>query len=407
MARRGEENEVWQHLEVLAGISDDTLGLTRTFLSPAHARAKRQVALWMVAAGMQVFEDGSGNLIGRLSAPDPDAPVIACGSHIDTVRNAGRFDGALGIVLGVAAAAHLARLQLPMRAHLEVVAFSDEEGVRFGSTYLGSKTYVGTLRETDLAVLDDDGLSLRAAIDAHRTEFPSPPPRATLEGYVEVHIEQGPVLEHMGLAVGVATAIAGQTRARVIVDGRSGHAGTTPMDLRQDALAGAAACVVLVEHMARSLPGLVGTVGDLRVRDGAGNVIAGHVEFSVDIRHVENHVRDRFCRNLFAAIERELSARQLGCQVLFPMVQPAVQGSLRLTNLLARAVEQCQEGPCPRLISGAGHDVAAIAAGAETALLFVRCRAGLSHHPDEYAAPEDVAMALSVLIDFLEDLVLQ
>jgi allantoate deiminase len=192
-----------------------------------------------------------------------------------------------------------------------------------------------------------------------------------------------------------------------MVDGRSGHAGTTPMDLRRDALAGAAACVLLVERMARSVPGLVGTVGDLRVRNGAGNVIAGHVEFSVDIRYEENDIRTRFCRDVFAEIERELGTRDLGCQVFFPMVQSAVQGSPRLTDLLSRAVEQYQAGACPRMVSGAGHDVAAVAAVAETALLFVRCRGGLSHHPDEYATPGDVAVARSVLIEVLEKLVFQ
>lgn len=399
-------DRAWQYLDALAAITDEPPGLTRTFLSPAHAHAKRQLAEWMQAAGMQVFEDAAGNLIGRLSAADPEAPVIVCGSHIDTVRNAGRFDGALGVVLGVVAASRIARQQQHLKAHLEIVAFSDEEGVRFGSTYLGSKFYAGTLRDADMTAHDDSGMNIREVMAAHHPEFPLPPQRTSIAAYVEAHIEQGPVLENTGIALGVATAIAGQTRARVFIDGLAGHAGTTPMHMRRDALAGAAACITMIERMAADVKDLVGTVGDIRVRGGAGNVIAGHVEFPVDVRHADNDVRMGFCRNLFSEIERELASRELGCRIEFPMVQPAARCSTTLTEALVKAVELQQNGKCPRMVSGAGHDVAAVAAVAETALLFVRCRGGLSHHPDEYATPADVALALDVVSGFLEDLVL-
>jgi hydantoinase/carbamoylase family amidase len=406
MAMTADGEKAWQYLDALAAISDDDAGLTRTFLSPAHAIAKRQVVLWMRDAGMHVFEDAAGNLIGRLAADDPDAPVMVCGSHLDTVRNAGRFDGALGVVLGVLAAHHIAGLGRPMRMHLEVVAFSDEEGVRFGSTYLGSKFYAGTLHAAECEVRDAADISLAEAMHAHHPEFPAPPPRHTLAGYVEVHIEQGPVLESSGLALGVATVIAGQTRARVIVDGQSGHAGTTPMPMRRDALAGAAECVLLIEKRAQSVPGLVATVGDLLVRDGAGNVIAGHVEFPVDVRHAVDDTRTAFCREAFREIETVLAARNLTCRIEFPMVQSAVSCDDALTDQLSRAVEACQTGTCARLVSGAGHDVAVMASVTPSALLFVRCRDGLSHHPDEFSTPEDVALALKVLSRFLEDQVL-
>lgn len=406
MAMTGDGAKAWEYLDALAAISDDDGGLTRTFLSPAHAMAKRQVAEWMRDAGMQAFEDAAGNFIGRLPAIEPDAPVFVCGSHLDTVRNAGRFDGALGIILGVLAAEHLASLNQPLAMHLEVVAFSDEEGVRFGSTYLGSKYYAGTLRDSDCDVRDAHGLSLREVMRAHRPEFPSPPARAVLAGYVEAHIEQGPVLENAGVALGVATSIAGQTRAKVIVEGKSSHAGTTPMTMRRDALAGAAECALIIESRAKSVPGLVATVGDMRVRDGAGNVVAGHVEFPVDVRHARNEIRMSFCRGLFEEIETALARRQLECRIEIPMVQPAVQCDDTLTKSLKEAVEVSQTGNCPLLVSGAGHDVAAMAAVTKTALLFVRCRGGLSHHPDEFTDPADVAVALGVLSKFLEDQVL-
>ncbi len=399
-------NLAWEYLQALAEVSDDSDGLTRTFLSPAHARAKLLVASWMRSAGMFVYEDAAGNLIGRLAAEDPDAPVFTCGSHIDTVRNAGRFDGALGIVLAVLAAAHIGRSGGTLGQHLEVVAFCDEEGVRFGSTYLGSKCYAGTLKAPDLETRDEFGVSIGEAMAAYQPVFSPPPHRARQSGYVEVHIEQGPVLEKMGLALGVATGIAGQTRARVVVKGTSGHAGTTPMSMRRDALAGAAECVLMVERLASVVPDLVATVGELRVRNPAGNVIPGNVEFSIDVRHPDNRIRLRFCRDLFAEVETNLAARNLDVRIEFPMIQPAVQCDAALTDALANAVAICQNGACPRLVSGAGHDVVAMAEVTGAALLFVRCRAGLSHHPDEYCSPDDVAMALHVLSGFLEDTVL-
>lgn len=399
-------NLAWEYLQALADVSDDTDGLTRTFLSAAHARAKLLVASWMRSAGMSVYEDAAGNLIGRLAAEAPDAPVFTCGSHIDTVRNAGRFDGALGVVLAILAAAHIARSGRVLGHHLEVVAFSDEEGVRFGTTYLGSKFYAGTLRAPDLETCDGFGVSIGEAMAAHQPVFPPPPDRSRQSGYVEVHIEQGPVLEKMGLALGVATAIAGQMRARVVVEGISGHAGTTPMSMRRDALAGAAQCVLMVERLASVVPDLVATVGELRVRNPAGNVIAGNVEFSVDVRHPDNLIRLRCCRDLFAEVEKILGARDLDVHIEFPMIQPAVQCDAALTNALASAVAIGQDGTCPRLVSGAGHDVVAMAEVTGAALLFVRCRAGLSHHPDEYCSPQDVGMALHVLSGFLEDTLL-
>lgn len=396
------EGTASKYLDALSRVTDTPPALERTFLSAAHTASKRMVAAWMVEAGMEVFEDTAGNLIGRLAATNPDAPVFVCGSHLDTVRNAGRYDGALGVVAGVLAAARLAPFRDRLPWHLEVVGFSDEEGARFGTTYLGSKTYVGTLHPRDTDAMDEQGVSIADAIAAHQPEFPPPPPRPWIAGYVEVHIEQGPVLESSGKALGVVSAIAGQTRARVTVDGKAGHAGTTPMTMRQDALVGAADCILLLEQRAQQTPGLVATVGELRVRDGASNVIPGQVSFSVDVRHSDNRTRMAFCREVFAGIEQHLALRKLQGRIEFGMTEPAVVCDPELTRRLMDCVEERQAGECPQLVSGAGHDAVTLANVTATAMLFVRCREGLSHHPDEYASPDDVELATRVLGDFLE-----
>jgi hydantoinase/carbamoylase family amidase len=386
-------------LEQLGAISDEPPGLTRTFLSPALERAKALVAEWMIAAGLEVFEDQAGNLIGRLDCGDPSAGTVACGSHLDTVRNAGRYDGALGVVAALLSAREVVKSGKRLPFHLEVVGFSDEEGVRFQSTYLGSRFYAGTLGETELSARDAAGMSVAEALAAHRPAFPPPPPRRLL-GYVEAHIEQGPVLEQADLALGVVTSIAGQTRARVFLEGKAGHAGTTPMSLRRDALAGAAEGIVRVEKMARSAGGLVATVGDLRVESAASNVIPGGVNYTLDIRDADDAKRSQFCREVFALIEALALERGLAVRIESPLVVSATPCSPRLTDALADVVEKFQPS-CPRLVSGAGHDAVALAGVTEVAMLFVRCRNGLSHHPDEYAAPEDMELAVRVLADFL------
>ena len=386
-------------LEQLGAISDEPPGLTRTFLSPALERAKALVAGWMIEAGLRVFEDQAGNVIGRLDCGDPAAGTVACGSHLDTVRYAGRYDGAMGVVAALLAVAAVAKSGRRLPFHLEVVGFSDEEGVRFQSTYLGSRFYAGILGAAERAVRDETGVSVDEAIAKHVPRFPPPPPRRLL-GYVEAHIEQGPVLEKTGLALGVVTSIAGQTRARVFLEGKSGHAGTTPMDLRRDALAAAAEGIALVENLAKRADGLVATVGDLRIESAASNVIPGRVNYTLDIRDADDRKRLQFCREVFARIDSLALERGLGVRIESPLVAPATPCSPRLTDALAGFVEKFQPF-CPRLVSGAGHDAVALAEVAEVAMLFVRCRDGLSHHPDEYADPVDMALAVRVLADFL------
>lgn len=385
-------------LDELGVISDESPQLTRTFLSPALGRARHLLAEWMQEAGLLVFEDQAGNLIGHWDCGDPAAGTLVCGSHIDTVRNAGKYDGAMGVVAGLIAAREVLRHQtLPF--HLEIVAFSDEEGVRFQSTYLGSKYYTGRLTPTELAARDGAGNSVETAIAGHTPFFPPPPPRKHLLAYIEAHIEQGPVLEKNNLALGVATAIAGQTRVCVFLEGKSGHAGTTPMNMRRDALAGAAECVALIEKLASAAGGLVATVGELRIPFAASNVIPGRVEFTIDIRDADNRIRMAFVKDLLAEIEALMKKRGLETRIEIPLVAPSAQCSPALTATLSRLVAAIQ-GSCPQLVSGAGHDAVAMAEVTDVAMLFVRCRDGLSHHPDEYASPADIALAIRVLADF-------
>lgn len=396
------ENLLSRRLDELGTITDEPPGLTRTFLSPALARAKQLVAAWMKEAGLKVFEDKAGNLIGRLECERAIAGTVVCGSHLDTVRNAGKFDGPLGVLAGIEAAARITRGGRKLPYHLEIVGFSDEEGVRFHTTYLGSRHYTGRLGPLEMKARDTEGVTVGQAIRAHKPEFPKPPLHAHPLGYVEVHIEQGPVLEKENLALGVVTSIAGQTRARIFLTGQAGHAGTTPMNLRRDALAGAAECVTLIEERAHSIPDLVATVGELHLASPASNVIPGAAEFTLDVRHPNNRTRIKFCKDLYAEFEKRMKVRALALRIESPLVAPATPCAPRLVRALSRMVKK-RQATCPHLVSGAGHDAVALAEVCDAAMLFVRCRGGLSHHPDEYASPEDIALAVDVLTEFLAD----
>ena len=396
-----------RYLAELAQVTDEPGQLTRTFLSPAMRRANALVATWMRAAGLATREDTVGNLIGRLEAPTaPRARTLLLGSHLDTVRDAGRFDGALGVLLPIVALAELRRRGVTLPFAVEVLGFSEEEGVRFASAYLGSKGYCGQLLAADLKLTDAAGLSVRTALETLTPTAQSfvLPRRAhaprDLLGYVEVHIEQGPVLEAKKLAVGVVSAIAGQTRAKLAFHGRAGHAGTTPMPLRRDALAGAAEFTLAAEALARRTPGLVATVGTMSVAPGAANVIPATATFSLDLRHPRDVVRRSALRQLRATAARIARRRQLTFTWNTTQDNAAVTCSSALTAALTASVRAVQ-GKSLALPSGAGHDAVVLSALTPVAMMFVRSRAGLSHHPDEFSSPADIALALEVLIDFL------
>jgi allantoate deiminase len=403
----------------LGRVTDEPGRLTRTFLSPALKRANQLVAGWMSQAGLKAKTDSVGNLIGRREGTVPGAKTLLLGSHLDTVRDAGKFDGPLGVLLPVVALGELKRRGVRLPFAIEVIGFSEEEGVRFSSAYLGSRGYCGKLGARDLKLRDADGVTVRQALDRWNGVsttgstkrvgdnalhlFEPTHRRNNLLGYLEVHIEQGPVLEEKNLAVGVVSAIAGQSRFKLTWTGRAGHAGTVPMDLRRDALAGAAEFAVGLEAIARRTPGLVATIGAMTVSPGAANVIPGEVTHTLDVRHPRDSVR-RSALMLIGRLATQI-ARRRKLQRRWQRTQEngAVACSSDLTAQLARSVRAVQ-GKSISLVSGAGHDGVVVSALTEVAMLFVRCRAGLSHHPDEHAAAKDLEVALRVTVDFLERL---
>ncbi len=393
-----------RRLDQLARVSDERGETTRTFMSPAMGRANALVGRWMRAAGLRVHEDRVGNVIGRLGGAGPRAKTFLLGSHLDTVRDAGRFDGALGVLLPIAALEVVRDLGIGLPFNVEIVGFSEEEGVRFSSAYLGSKGYAGRLTRSDLGLRDPSGVSVGEALARHNGRR-LPPPRAAhspdeLIGYLEVHIEQGPVLESRGLPSGVVSAISGQTRARVVFEGSAGHAGTTPMALRRDALACAAEFILAVEAIAKSRPPLVATVGWIRALPGATNVIAGTAELSLDVRHPLDARRRSAVADLRSIAQKIARGRGARFSVKAAQDNPAVTCSSDLTALLARSVRACQ-GRSLALPSGAGHDAVIMSSLTPVAMLFVRCRKGLSHHPDEFVHPRDLEAALGIVVDFL------
>ncbi|HEX3453166.1 MAG TPA: M20 family metallo-hydrolase [Gaiellaceae bacterium] len=382
----------------LARLSEEEGLLTRWYGSQSLAAAADLVAEWMERAGLEVRRDAVGNVIGRRVGGGEGTFVL--GSHIDTVRDAGRFDGPLGVILAIEAAEAVS----DPRCALEVTAFIDEEGGLFSSvTYLGSSGWAGLLSPDDAALTDSEGGTFGDAIlamggDPARLAERSAPD--DLLGYLEVHIEQGPVLQDEDLSVGIVTAIAAQSRGTVVFSGMAGHAGNTPMRLRHDALPAAAELVLEVERLARHTAGLTATVGRLSVEPNVGNVIPGQVAMTYDVRHQEDGTRDR-ARDALEAAAREIAQRR-GLELAWTRRWdlPAVPMSERLRGVLADACTRT--GVPPReLASGAGHDAVTAAKLADAAMLFVRCRDGISHHPDESVREQDVAVALDVVVRFL------
>ena len=368
----------------LGAISDEQGRLTRTFASPAMRRANKLVGSWMREAGLQVREDAAFNLLGRWNSTQRGAKTLLLGSHLDTVRDAGKYDGPLGVLAAIAAVQLLRERGAKLPFNLEVVGFSDEEGVRYQTTYLGSRALAGTLTAADLARIKE-----KQIFKARRL-------RGEFLGYAEVHIEQGPVLEKNNLPVGVVTAIAGQSRLRVEFQGVAGHAGTVPMALRHDALAGAAELVLAAERC-----GVLATVGKLEAAPGASNVIPGHASLTLDVRHQSDACRLAAVRSLHA--KAKTIARRRGLKLTWtPMQQTAaVQCDQTLTQTFSKCV--AQNGlEVLKLPSGAGHDAAALSAICPVAMLFVRCKGGVSHNPTESVKAADVHMAVKVLADFIE-----
>jgi allantoate deiminase len=378
--------------------------ITRLFLTPPMHKVHALLRDWMEAAGMTVRIDAIGNLRGLWPGLLPGSPRLLIGSHLDTVPNAGAFDGILGVVLGVAIIQELKGRHLPFA--IEVIGFSEEEGIRFRKPFLGSLALVGKLNADTLARTDRNGVSVAEAIQAYGLD-PARLPAAALDigtsAYFEFHIEQGPVLENEDASLGIVEALVGQTRMELIFAGQANHAGTTPMHLRHDALAAAAEWIVAVEDYACSHSGLVATVGKLEAAPGAGNVIAGEVTASLDIRHADDSVREASVIAILKLAETAATRRGTHVTSSKQLEQPAVPLDARLAALLSQAASRAGF-PARRMTSGAGHDAMILAPIVPSAMLFLRSPGGLSHHPDETVLPQDVEAALTTAMEFLAQL---
>jgi allantoate deiminase len=409
-AARALAQETLRRCDLLATYSEEPGRLTRTFLSTAMREVQDRVAGWMEGAGMTVRRDGVGNVIGRLGGGPDASGTFLLGSHLDTVPDAGKYDGILGVLLAIAAVEVLGRGGAGgLPCAVEVAGFAEEEGVRFGVPFLGSRAVAGAYDAALLARTDSGGITVAEAIRATGGDpaallgaGPAYAP-GELTGYLEVHIEQGPVLESLGQPLGAVSTIASQCRLRLTFEGRAGHAGTTPMRQRRDALAGAAALVVDVERYARAVPDLVATVGQVQVSPGAANVIPGRVGVSLDVRHPEDETRRRAAARQVRRAGELARRRCLALTVQEELDQPAVACDALLRRRLVEAAQALGYG-APPVVSGAGHDAMVMAALAPVAMLFLRSPGGVSHHPDEAVLADDVAAALEVVVAFLQHL---
>ncbi len=395
--------QVLARCDVLAAISESPEGLTRVYLSPEHLRANRQVGEWMQAVGMQVWQDTVGNICGRYEGRQPDAPAILLGSHLDTVRNAGRYDGMLGVLTALEVVGYLHRHQQRLPVAIEVIGFADEEGTRFGITLLGSKGVTGRWPVEWLNTTDADGISVaqamvRAGLDPMDIGQSARAANAFC-AYLELHIEQGPCLENAGLALGVVTDINGARRLQCQFTGLAGHAGTVPMGQRQDALAGAAEWMCAVEALtAAQGEHLVATVGTLTCLPGAVNVIPGQVRLTLDIRGPNDRGVNDLLTRLLAEAEAIATRRGItfAAEGFYRIKATACDSALQ--QCISQSISQVQ-GRCLALPSGAGHDAIAMAECWPVGMLFVRCKGGVSHHPDESVTSSDVAVAIQAYLE--------
>ena len=400
-------------IDALAIISADEGRLTRLYLTPEHKRAANLVGEWMRRAGLSVRMDAVGTMHGLLAAATPGPLAerrLLIGSHIDTVVDAGKYDGNLGVIVGIVAIEEMRARGVALPFEVEVLAFGDEEGVRYPKTLISSSTIAGTVEPNILELTDKGGMTLRHAL----AEFGGDPEhlyteaynRAETLGYLEVHIEQGPVLDQAGEALGVVTAIASQGRYRVHVRGEAGHAGTVPMAIRHDALAGAAEAMLMIEAVARggSTSSLVATVGEARVSPGAGNVIPGTVDLSLDVRAATDEARAGAVGEIRRRIRQIGLGRGLVIGVETMLEKPVSVCSPRLKRAIAAAIAKVEGRPPREFMSGAGHDGQALIRLTDIGMIFVRCRAGISHSPLESVAVEDMGLAVEALIGTIAEL---
>jgi allantoate deiminase len=399
-----QPQRIQDRCDVLGRLSEQQGGLTRVFLSAEQREANALVLSWMREAGMTAGVDAIGNCAGRYEGLRPELPCLMLGSHLDTVRDAGKYDGMLGVIAAIECVSALNSGGVRLPFAIEVVGFGDEEGVRFGSTLLGSRAVAGTFDRAMLDAVDATGVTMRDALRGFGLEpedigaIARRP--ADVLAYAELHIEQGPVLEVEGLPTGVVTAINGGNRFSIELTGMAGHAGTVPMHLRRDALAAAAECVLAVESIAAELPGIVGTVGRIEALPGAMNVIPGKVRFSLDVRAPTDERRHAAVSAMRAACEGIAQRRSTAFSISPLWEAKTALCDPELQRQIAAAIA-AEGGRVHHLPSGAGHDGMAIVAIAPIGMLFVRCAGGISHNPAEAVALADIAAGARVLARFI------
>jgi beta-ureidopropionase / N-carbamoyl-L-amino-acid hydrolase len=393
--------------EIIGAWSDDPDNLTCAYMTPAHQKTAAQLAEWMTEAGMEVHIDPVGNVVGRYLSDRPGAKSLLTGSHYDTVRNGGKYDGREGILLPIAVVKYMHERGERLPFHLEIIGFSEEEGVRYQSTFLGSNAVIGQFDMTLLDKVDAQGITMRQALteaghDVTKIAAVARKPEDVM-AFVEVHIEQGPVLLNRDLPVGVVTSIAGSCRYQVELTGLASHAGTTPMTMRKDAAAAAAEIVLFVEQRASQAPSLVGTVGQLQVPDGSVNVIPGACKLSLDIRAADDATRDAAVTDILNQAEAICARRQVEIKVTKIMSAPAAPCAPWLVRQFAAATEKAGVEVF-ELPSGAGHDAMAMARMTDVAMLFTRCgNGGISHNPLETMTADDAEVSAQVFLDFLRN----
>jgi beta-ureidopropionase / N-carbamoyl-L-amino-acid hydrolase len=392
----------------LAQWSEMQGGLTCTYFSPAHKAVAEQLRNWMRAAGLEAQIDALGNVVGRYPSAAPSARTLIVGSHYDTVANAGQFDGRLGILTAIAVVDRLHRTRAKLPFHIDVIAFSEEEGVRFSAPYLGSGAVAGTFDESALARRDINDISLATVLRNEGVDLAIIQKLArrpeTLRGYLEVHIEQGPVLLERDVPVGIVTSITGSARYRITVQGAAGHAGTVPMPLRRDAAAAAAEILLAVERRCRASANLVGTVGQITVPHGLINVIPGSCELSLDIRSVDDGTRSAATHDIMAAIEEITGRRRVTASIRELSRHRATPCATAMQSAFAQAIARAGVEPF-YLPSGAGHDAEQFGGVTDIGMLFVRCgNGGISHSPLETVTAADADVGARVLLDVLLNL---
>jgi allantoate deiminase len=393
-----------RRIQELAAISETSGCITRRYGTLAAVAAGDRVLRWMQEAGLETRIDAIGNIRGRWPSDDAAAKTLVIASHLDTVVNAGPWDGPLGVLAGLDILENLARRKKRLSHHVELIAFCDEEGVRFHTTYLGSKVVAGSFDPDILECRDEEGITLAAAIAAAGGNPDNLQQEAIAAdrwlGYFELHIEQGPILYERRIPVAAVKAIAGQIRGEVVFTGMAGHAGTVPMAMRHDALCGAAEFIIAVEQQAAAGGGLLATVGRLRISDPASNVIPGQVACSIDIRSAQQDTLSAAHAHIKTLAETIAARRGLTAQWQVIQSSPPVTCDGPMKDLLLHCIENAGYEPL-ELISGAGHDAVPVSAIAPVSMLFVRCYKGISHHPLENVEPADLAAALAVAEDFV------